>query len=117
MTEEYKINWKKCNKCGYKQYNSHLRCLKCKNGSFTSLKTSGLGKLLSYTILIAPPMEFRDKDYYALGVVEFENGVRSLGQLTTTENLEVGMNVKPIYMKICDNLNGKEIYGYKYKPT
>ncbi len=71
MNNENLIKWKKCKKCGFLQYNSHLRCLQCRNDTFETIITTGTCKLLTYTILQAPPAEFRDKSSYALGIVEF----------------------------------------------
>jgi uncharacterized OB-fold protein len=116
MDTEEKILWKKCKSCGFLQHKTHLRCLKCKNKDFEEVKASGSCKLLTYTILKAPPAEFRDKASYPLGVVEFENGIRGLGQITTQNNLRIGMTLKPVYQKICENLEGKEIYAYVFKP-
>jgi uncharacterized OB-fold protein len=116
MENEVKLNWKKCNKCGFLQHFSHLRCLKCKNDNFTLIEASGECKLITFTILRAPPAEFRYKKSYALGIVEFENGIKGLGQITTQENLYTGMKLKPIYKKICDNLNGKEVNAYVFEP-
>lgn len=117
MSNEEKIIWKKCQNCGYLQHKTHLRCLKCKYETFSLIEASNTCKLLSYTILKAPPAEFRNKDSYALGVVEFDNGVRVLGQITTQENLTIGMVMKPIYKKICEDLDGKEIYTYVFEPN
>lgn len=111
-----KIKWKKCAKCGLLQYETHLRCTKCKNDKFETIEASGECKLLTYTILKAPPAEFQDKISYALGVVEFESGIKALGQITTQENLEIGMKLRPIYKKICENLDGNEIYTYVFEP-
>jgi len=116
MNREKKIRWKICSECNYKQHESHLRCLNCKNDKFRILDAAGQCKLITYTILNSPPAEFRDKNHYALGVVEFENGIKALGQITTTKNLYIGMKLNPIYKKICDNLNGKEIYAYVFEP-
>ena len=116
MNSEEKIIWKKCTNCGLLQHSSHLRCLKCKHEEFDSVTASGSAKLLTYTILKAPPAEFRDKSQYALGVLEFENGVKALGQITPHDHLKVGMTMKPVYRKICRNLDGKEVYGYAFEP-
>ena len=110
------IIWHKCKKCGYLQHKTHLRCLKCKTQNFESIVASGTCKLLTYTILKAPPMEFRDQESYAVGVVEFENRVKVLGQLTNQENLKTGIKLQPIYKKICNNLNGSEVYSYVFEP-
>ena len=88
----------------------------CKNTTFEIISTSGTCKLLTYTILKAPPMEYRDKGSYALGVVEFQNGIKTLGQLGTKNNLEIGMELEPKYEKICNNLNGQEVYAHVFYP-
>ena len=116
MNEEVSIKWKKCKNCGFLQHESHLRCLNCKYTEFSIIEASGTCKLLTYTILKAPPAEFRDQDSYALGVVEFKNGVKALGQITIKENLEIGIELKPVYTKICDNLDGREVYSYIFAP-
>jgi uncharacterized OB-fold protein len=116
MTKEETLEWKECNKCGLLQYKSHLRCLRCKNPTFTPIEAKGNCNLITYTVLKAPPAEFRDLDSYALGVVEFENGVKALGQITSQDNLYVGMNLHPVFKKICNNLDGKEVYTYVFEP-
>ena len=117
MTSEEKLRWKKCDECGFLQHKSHLRCLNCKNDKFTLMEASEGCKLITFTILNAPPAEFRDKPSYALGVVEFENGIKAIGQITTQENLQIGMKLKPVYKKICENLDGKEVNAYVFEPT
>ncbi|MBY9015250.1 MAG: OB-fold domain-containing protein [Candidatus Lokiarchaeota archaeon] len=116
MSFEHNIIWKKCKKCGFLQHSSHLRCIKCKSEDFDTVKAEGNPKLISYTILKAPPAEFRDKASYALGIMEFENGVKGLGQITNQNNLKTGMNLTPIYRKICENLDGKEVYNFVFQP-
>ncbi|UCD01864.1 MAG: OB-fold domain-containing protein [Promethearchaeota archaeon] len=116
MNVPEKIIWKKCKNCGFLQHKTHLRCLKCKKTEFDKIEASGSCKLLTYTILKAPPAEFRDKPSYVLGVVEFENGIKGLGQITTQGNLKTGMQLKPVYRKICNNLNDTEVYSYMFKP-
>lgn len=117
MNNKVKIEWKKCDNCGFLQHKSHLRCLNCRNDKFTLIEASGKCKLITFTILYAPPAEFRDRPSYTLGVVEFENGVRAIGQITSQDNLEIGMKLKPVYRKICENLDGKEINAYVFEPT
>lgn len=116
MNSEDQIEWNKCTNCGFLQYKTHIRCLKCKNDQFEIIKASGECKLLTFTILNAPPVEFRDKKSYALGVVEFANGIKALGQITSKENLEIGMKLKSIYKKICENLDGNEVYAHIFEP-
>jgi hypothetical protein len=112
-----KIEMKKCDNCGFLQHDSHLRCLKCKNVNFSKISASGACKLLTYTILKAPPKEFREQGFYALGVVEFENGIKVLGQITTHEDLKIGMKLVPIYKKISNDLDGQEVFAHVFKPS
>ena len=114
MSEQ--IIWKKCKKCGKIQYPTHLRCLSCKAKEFEQIEAKGDAKLLTFTILKAPPKEYRDKKSYALGIVEFENGVRALGQISTEKDIKTGIKLYPKYQKICENLDEKEVFGYVWYP-
>ena len=116
MNSSEKLVGIKCKKCGYLQHNSHVRCIKCKNNTFDTVEAEGECILLTYTLLNAPPMEFRDQKSIALGVVEFENGIKALGQISPKEDLFIGMKLKPEYGKICNNIDGKEVYGYIFTP-
>jgi len=116
MNSEDKLKWKKCKKCGFLQHESHLRCLNCKNDNFNVVEALDRCVLITYTILKAPPAEFREKESYVLGVVEFKNGMKALGQITSEQNLELGMILKPVYKKICADLDGKEVYNYAFEP-
>jgi uncharacterized OB-fold protein len=110
------MEWKMCEKCGVIQHPTHIRCLKCKNERFSPVKAEGDAKLITYTLLTAPPAEFRNKDSYYLGVFEFNNGVKALGQIEYGGNLEFGMKMRPFQKKICENLDGQEVIDYVFKP-
>ncbi len=114
---ETTIVWKKCKKCEKLQNLDHLRCIQCKNTTFDTVKSSGDCKLLTYTILTATPSEYRDKKSYAIGVVEYSNGLKAMGQITTSENLKIGMKLTSKFQKLTENLDGKEIFGITFKPT
>jgi len=116
LNSDESIEWKKCQKCGYLQHSSHIRCIKCKYEIFDNVTAHGNATLLTYTILKAPPSEFRDKPHYTLGVFEFDNHIKVIGQVAPEEQLKIGMKMKPVYKKICANLDGKEVYGYTFEP-
>ncbi len=111
-----KIIWNKCKKCGKIQHPSHLRCIACKHDVFEEIESTGEATLLTYTILKAVPAEFQEQKVYAIGVFEFENGIRAMGQITTKEGLKTGMKCKPIYSLLTKNLDGNEISGFKFEP-
>ena len=116
MSEKEKIEGNKCSACGLIQHVSHIRCLRCKNDTFSRVIASDTSTLLSFTLLKAPPMEFRDKKSYTLGIVEYENGMRALGQIHTRDDLEIGMVLKATYKKICNNLDDNEVYAHVFEP-
>ena len=113
---ETTIVWKKCKKCRKLQHPDHLRCIQCKNTTFDTVKSSGDCKLLTYTILNAPPSEYRDKKSYAIGVVKYSNGLKAIGQIISSENLKIGMKLTPEFKKLTENLDGQKIYGVIFKP-
>ncbi|MFX1339651.1 MAG: Zn-ribbon domain-containing OB-fold protein [Promethearchaeota archaeon] len=115
MSGGEKLIAKKCLTCGFIQQEDHLRCLKCKNDTFDLIEAQGNCTLITYTILNAPPLEFRDKKSYTLGVIQFKNGIKALGQIEFNGDLKTGLKLTPIYKKICNNLDGKEIYGFIFK--
>jgi len=112
MTFEEKIKAIKCLNCGFMQHESHLRCLNCRSDDFELIEASGQCKLLTFTILTAVPKEFLEEKPYSLGVVEFENGVRALGQISSKEDLEIGMNLRTISRTI--QMDGKQINTYRF---
>ncbi len=116
VNNDEKIEWEKCQKCGFLQHSSHIRCLNCKHDKFEKVKATGNAKLLNYTILKAPPAEFRDKPYYTLGILEFENGIKVLGQIDSNDQVKTGIMMRPVYRKISNNLDGKEVYDYTFEP-
>ena len=110
------MEWKKCEKCGVIQHPTHIRCLKCKNERFSLIKASGDGKLITYTRLTAPPAEFRNNDSYYLGIFEFDNGIKALGQIEFEGKLKIGMKMRTTQEKICENLDGQEVIDFVFKP-
>ena len=115
MSGKDKIEGSRCNTCGFIQHVSHLRCLRCKSDSFSREFTSNTCTLLSFTILKAPPMEFRNQKSYTLGMVEFENGMRAVGQIHAQDDPKIGMVLKTAYKKICDNLDNNEVYAHVFE--
>ncbi|MEM3506656.1 MAG: Zn-ribbon domain-containing OB-fold protein [Candidatus Bathyarchaeia archaeon] len=110
---EQKIFGYKCKRCGKAYYPKHSRCFNCKSRDFEKIELGNVCTLITYTKLYAIPKGI-DKVPLVLGIVEFENGVRMLGQITT-ENVEIDMKLKPIFDKI-RVIEGKPIFGFKFEP-
>ncbi len=69
--------------------------------------------LLTFTKLHALP-EGVERLSLVLGIVEFVNGARAVGQITD-ESVTVGMKLRPIW-GFLRKTDGKEVYGFKFKP-
>jgi uncharacterized OB-fold protein len=104
----------KCKGCGRLHYPGHVRCLSCKGTDFEDVELGDECKLLTYTKLYVLP-EGIEMTPLLLGIVEFPNGVRALGQLVGGD-IKVGMRLRPIWGKI-RKLGEKEIYGFRFEPV
>lgn len=101
----------KCKKCGKIHYPFHDRCLACKTREFDSISPHGKAKLLTFTRIYNLPWGF-DQRYLIIGVVEFENGVRAMGQIHADESLplKLGMKLRPSWGTIRVEY-GEPVYG------
>lgn len=106
----------KCRKCGKLHYPFHDRCMNCKGREFDPVHPQGNARLLTFTQLFNLPWGF-DQRYMLIGVAEFENGVRALGQIqaSSAADLQLGMALKPKW-DVVRVIQGEKIYGLKYEP-
>jgi uncharacterized OB-fold protein len=116
MKKEVDITAFKCKKCSRIHYPYHDRCLGCKHREFEEVKPSGNAKLLTYTAIFNLPWGF-DQRYLIIGVAEFENQVKVMGQIKvgSVDQLKVGMKVKTSWESIREQY-GEDVYGLKFEP-
>jgi hypothetical protein len=107
----------RCKKCGKLHYPFHDRCLACKGREFDPVKPQGLAKLLTFTRIYNLPWGF-DQRYLTIGVVEFENGVRAMGQIKADETYELktGMPMSASWETVRIQ-QGENVYGLVLTPT
>ena len=80
MEKEIAITAYKCKSCGKLHYPYHDRCLSCRKRDFEEVKPSGNAKLITYTAIFNLPWGF-DERYLIMGVAEFENNIKAMGQI------------------------------------
>ena len=117
--ERYRMEAAKCRKCGKISFPARLICPVCSNKVFDKINLSGKGKLLTYTIIRTAPEGFEDIAPYAVGIVEMEEGVRVMGQITDCDlvNLKTGDKLISKFRRM--NEEGKTgliMYSYKFVP-
>jgi uncharacterized OB-fold protein len=79
----------RCSGCGQLSFPSHFLCRACRSREHEEVEVHE-GSLLTYTVIHAPPPGFASP--LRVGIIEFEGGVRALGQLT--EAVEAGSKVR-----------------------
>ncbi len=78
----------KCKACGKLHYPFHERCLVCRGREFEKVKPQGQASLLTFTRIYNLPWGF-DQRYLTIGVVQFENGVKAMGQIPVDEKYDL----------------------------
>lgn len=116
MKKEIAITAYKCKKCGKIHYPYHDRCLACYHREFEEIKPSGNAKLLTYTAIFNLPWGF-DQRFLIIGVAEFENKIKAMGQIKadSVDQLKLGMKVKPSWEPIREQ-DGEDVYGLQLEP-
>jgi uncharacterized OB-fold protein len=106
----------KCKKCGKIHCPFHDRCLACKGREFEEIKPEGNARLLTFTQIFNLPWGF-DERFLIVGVAEFENGVKAMGQIRgdSVDGLNLGMMMKPGWEPVRIQ-HGEKIYGLKFEP-
>jgi uncharacterized OB-fold protein len=107
----------KCKKCGKIHYPFHDRCMSCKGREFEEIKPEGNARLLTFTQIFNLPWGF-DQRFLIIGVAEFENGVKAMGQIKaeSIDGLKLGMQMKPSWEPVRVQ-NGENIYGLKFETS
>jgi uncharacterized OB-fold protein len=93
--KEQKLMAGKCLKCGKIHLPPRPVCDNCLGREFEWVQILGKGKLLTYTVINVAPAQFQSMTPYAVGIVEFENGLKIPGMISevTQEQLKVGMEL------------------------
>ena len=103
-----------CKECGRAFYPARKICLGCGSQQLQEVTLESEGKLLTFTRLHALPMDFEIRTLM-LGIVEFANGLRALGQLGT-EKARIGMKMKARW-EVVRELDGERIFGLRFYPA
>ena len=105
-----------CIKCGRIHYPFHDRCLTCKGRNFNEMEPQGEVKLLTFTAIYNLPWGF-DQRFLIIGIAEFENGIKAMGQIKTesTESLKIGMRMRANWEPVRVQY-GEDVYGLKFEP-
>ncbi|MGD8997799.1 MAG: OB-fold domain-containing protein [Anaerolineae bacterium] len=104
----------KCTSCGYVMNPSHFRCLHCGGREFEEIEPGQTGKLVTYTEIFNLPWGI-DERSRTIGIVEFEDGVKAMGQIKA-EKPKIGMKLKADW-ELVRVIRGEEVYGITFYAT
>lgn len=112
---EIKITAYRCKKCGRVHFPFHNRCIDCLTTEFEEVHPEGTAKLLAFTEIYNLPWGF-DVRTLKIGVVEFENKVKAMGQIHADDftSLKTGMKLKAFWEPVRKHA-GEDVYGLVLK--
>ncbi len=119
MPRRYRLEAGKCKKCEVIQFPGRAICPECGSKKSEPVTLSGKGTLETFTITRIAPEGFGDITPYAVGIIELEEGVKIMAQITDCdpETLKIGDKVVAKFRKVReDGKAGVIMYGYKFVP-
>ncbi|MBV8158987.1 MAG: OB-fold domain-containing protein [Dyella sp.] len=105
-----------CRKCGAVAFPQVEYCAVCATDDVEVKRLSGRGKLRNFSSVLACPPEYKGEVPYGAGIVEFPEGIRILGLLTTSDlsQLRPGMDVEVVVEKVYEE-DGHDVVSYKFR--
>ena len=105
----------KCRSCGRIFFPKKNHCFDCFSHDMEQVMLRGSSKLYTFTIVRMPAEHYAAP--YAIGWVEFPEGVRVFGQIRAWERqpLKIGMEMKLVIDTLWQEKE-KQVIGYKFEP-
>ena len=119
IPRRYRLEADKCKQCGYIAFPGRLICPECGSREFEKTTLSGKGTLETFTIIRVAPAGFNDQVPYAVGIVQLDEGVRLMAQITDCDpnKLTTGEKLIAKFRRINEeSKTGAIMYGYKFVP-
>ena len=101
------LRFQRCDGCKAWRHVPREMCAECGSFEWSWEKASGRGTVFTWTTAVRPLHPgFKDAAPYAPVVVEMEEGVRLLSELTdgSPEELEIGMAVEVVFDAVTDDV-------------
>ena len=85
----------RCLKCGKIHLPPRPLCDNCFSQEFEWVNISGIGKLLTYTVISIAPQQFQDLTPYTVGIVQLEHSLKIPGMINNVKQgqLKIGMEL------------------------
>jgi hypothetical protein len=95
FVSEKKIMAVKCLKCASILLPPKSICPKCFSTDLEWTKLWKRGKLVTYTVIHIPPVQFQSMAPYSIGIVKLDDGIHLLGMIRDVkpEKIKIGMDL------------------------
>lgn len=116
----YRLQAARCRACRLWEFPPRQRCRHCGSEEMEEAQLSGGGRILSYTRVYQPARGFRDAAGSVTALIELQEGVRVIAQLTDIDpdDVATGLEVEMVVRRLrADQEQGLLVYGYKFRPV
>lgn len=105
-----------CRSCGAHFFPVRQACSGCLSQDLETVKFSTEGTLYTYTVVRQSTPAFEVP--YALGYVDFPEGVRIMGQIAGVEfdEIAIGMPMTLVLERFGEDEEGNPLTGYRFQP-
>lgn len=116
IPQRYRLEAKRCTKCGKVHIPPRLICDGCKDRNFEDVTLPKEGKVLTWTVIHVPPPSFDLEAPYVIAIVELAGGVRLTCQVVDCDpdELSIDAPVELVFRRIQED-NEADIIQYGYK--
>lgn len=115
----YRLEGTRCTKCQASHFPPRKRC-NCGSTKLESVRLARRGRVSAVTCIHQPACGFQKGPRMMAAMIELDDGVRLIAQLTDVEPEEacVGMPVEMVVRRLrTDNGDGPILYAYKFRPV
>jgi uncharacterized OB-fold protein len=115
----YRLIGQMCAPCGSVEFPRSGVCSSCGSLDLEEVKLAETGRVVSWTVVRNPPVDYMEYAPYIVALVELDDGVRVLSQLVDVEpvKMETGIRVEAAFRRVkVDGDSGIIEYGYKFRP-
>jgi len=116
IPQRYRLEAGKCDNCGEVHFPPRSVCRKCAGREFSVEVLPSKGKVLTYTVVEIPPLEFDSQKPYVNAIVELENGTRLTCMVAEAppDEVDIGTEVELVFRRLQTGREWEVLqYGYK----
>jgi hypothetical protein len=120
IPQRYNLAGTQCTTCGRYFFPPRNLCPDCRRaGKIREHRFSGMGKVVTYTVIRTASEQFEQMTPYVLAIVQLDEGPRMTAQLVCSpDEVRIGMRVRPVFRRIsADGESGVIHYGTKFAPA